>query len=70
MTYVTEVMRTVWDNEIGKNINVGPDHDGLGILEIDGGEEYVRICLTPQHAVHLAKAILDCAADMGAKLDA
>lgn len=69
MTYVTEVMRKVWDNEICKFIDVGPDKDGLGTLEIDGGDEYGRICLTPQHAVYLAKAILDCAADMGAKLD-
>lgn len=66
MTFEIEVMRKVFDNELGLCINVGPDADGLGIVEIDGGQEYGRICLPPQHALYLAKAIIDCAVEMGA----
>lgn len=67
MTYEIEVMRKVFDNAIGKSIDVGPDKDGLGCLEIDGGEEYGRLVLQPQHALFLAKDITVCAVEMGAE---
>lgn len=67
MTYEIEVMRKVFDNEIAKSIDVGPDKDGLGCIEIDGGDEYGRLILQPQHALFLAKAITACALEMGAE---
>lgn len=66
MSYEIEVVRKVFDNEIGKSIDVGPDKDGLGCIEIDGGEEWGRIVIPPKHAIFLAKAINDCALEMGA----
>ena len=68
MSYEIEVVRKVFDNENGMHIKVRPDCDGLGLVEIEGGEEYGG-CLrvSPQHAVFLAAAIERCAFDMGAE---
>lgn len=60
------VVRHIYDNENGGCIKVGPDSDGLGLVEIDGGEDYGRIVVQPQHAILLAKAIEDCAKEMAA----
>ena len=70
MTYEIEVVRKVYDNHVGKCIEVGPDKDGLGLVEVDGGDDWGRLVLPSQHAALLAKAIADCAADMEAKATA
>ena len=67
MSFEIEVVRKVFDNEIGKHLKVQPDCDGLGLVEIDGGDEYGRIVIQPQHALFLARAIEQCAIDMGAE---
>jgi hypothetical protein len=67
VSYEIEVMRKVFDNGIGKSIDVGPDKDGLGCVEIDGGEDWGRLVIQPQHALFLAKAITECALEMGAE---
>jgi len=64
--YTIEVVRLVLDNEHGRSITVQRDRDGLGLLELDGGDEYGRLILPPQMAVHLADAIRRAAVEMGA----
>jgi len=59
-----EVVRKVFDNEHGSHIKVGPDLDGLGLVEIDGGKDYGRIVVPPKHAIWLAKAITATAEEM------
>jgi hypothetical protein len=63
-TYGIEVVRHVYDEEHGHKLTVGPDCDGLGLLEIDGGDEYGRLVFSPGHAKYLANAIAKCAAEM------
>lgn len=67
MRYEIEVVRKVFDNVCGTHLKVQPDTDGLGLIEIDGGEEYGRIVICPQHALFLSSAIEACAIDMGAE---
>ena len=69
MSYEVETLRRVYDNDIGKHIEVRPDGDGLGLLEIDGKDEYGRLVLSAEHAIVLAKAIHDCATEMLAAID-
>ena len=63
-TYGIEVVRHVYDEGRGHKLTVGPDKDGLGLVEIDGGDEYGRLVLPPGHAKYLANAIAKCAAEM------
>jgi hypothetical protein len=68
VSYEIEVTRKVFDNDLGAHVRVQPDVDGLGLVEIDGLEEYGgRICAAPQLAMHLARAIEACALEMGAE---
>lgn len=63
--YEIEVVRKVFDNEHGEHVKVGPDCDGLGLVEIDGGEHYGGcIRILPQHAILLAAAIEASAKEM------
>lgn len=62
--YGIEVVRHVYDEEHGKKLTVGPDKDGFGLIEIDGGDEYGRLVLSPGHAAVLAAAIAQCAKEM------
>ena len=57
--YEVETMRKVFDNELGAHIKVGPDADGLKLVEIEGGEDFGcgRITLDPRMALVLAGAI-------------
>lgn len=59
--YETDVIRRVHDNGTGRNIEVKPDGDGLGLVEIDGGDDYGRITLPPEMALMVADAIGKCA---------
>lgn len=63
-TYEIEVVRKVFDNDCGTHIKVCPDLDGIGLVEIDGGEDYGRIVLAPAHALVLAEAIASAAKEM------
>ena len=62
--YTIEVERKVFDNENGTHIKVRPSRNGLGLVEIDGGDEYGRIVVPPAHALLLADAIAVAAKEM------
>lgn len=63
--FETNVIRNIYDNEIGYHITVRPDVDGLGLVEIDGREEFGgKIIIQPEMAKELASAILACAAEI------
>lgn len=58
MTYTIEVTRKVFDDDLGASIEVRPDQDGLGLVNIIGGEDFGGdICLCPEMAILLADAI-------------
>lgn len=62
--FETDIQRVVHDNENGWNVKVLPDRDGLGLLEIEGGDEFGRLMLPANMAVHVAKAVHDCAREL------
>ena len=61
--YELEVSYKVWDNIIGTCVEVGPDSDGIGLLELKRRDEKNeitdRFTMTWEEAVLVAKAILD-----------
>lgn len=58
--YEIEISRKVFDNITGRHVTVGPDSDGLGLIEIkssdDFGNGYIRI--NKEMAEKFAEAIL------------
>lgn len=65
--YEIEVVRKVYDNVAGGFISVGPDTDGLGLIEVipgDYGNGYIR--LPREMASQLAQALWSAANDRGA----
>lgn len=63
--YEIETFRKVFDNENGASIKIGPDTDGLGLIEIDGGEDFGRgVRVSPEMALVLAEAIKRAAQEM------
>jgi hypothetical protein len=71
MKFSTEVVRKVYDDEDGVYIQVGPDGDGLDLVELRVSDEEskkyygdVRITLYPAQARLLADALLACADEM------
>jgi hypothetical protein len=68
MTVETELMLEVW-NSSGWHHEIGPDRDGLGMVEIRYYEERQtntthRLAFSVEEAEHIAAAILKVAADM------
>lgn len=65
---VRELWCAGWD---GDSIKVGPDRDGLGVVELryenKAGEVMDRLSIPPDAAELLAQAILDCAKELNAK---
>jgi hypothetical protein len=65
--FSTEVVRRVFDDSDGVYIEVGPDSDGLDLIQVSTSgesEEYygkLRLILAPEQARHLAKALLAAA---------
>jgi len=51
----------IWDDDHGTHIDVGPDSDGLGLVEIKQFDEdnkcINRIVMTQEEAILLAEAI-------------
>jgi len=72
MSFTVEVVRKVFDDENGVFIEVGPDCDGLGGIEIrtvdkESKEYYgdVRLSIhSKQQAILIGQAILAAAEDM------
>ncbi len=62
MTYTIEHEIKVFDDENGGFVSVGPDRDGLGLVELrqnDDGKEVVRISMTLEHAQAFGKALTE-----------
>lgn len=62
MSFSAETVIQVWNDEHGDRVEVGPDRDGLGLVEIrsytDDNQIGSRITLAPEQAVLIAEAIL------------
>jgi hypothetical protein len=63
--YSTEVIRQVWDDAYGVFLQIGPDDDGIGLIQMETTtakaiEFYgkVRLLVTPEMAVLLGKALI------------
>lgn len=72
MKFETEVMREIWEEPEGDNhLEVGPDRDGLGCVEIrrkdSAGKICERISFPVEEATACANAMLACAKEMSAK---
>lgn len=68
-SYEIETVRKVYDNAAGECISVGPDCDGLGLVEIDGGQHYGGCLRVPaEMALVLADAIKAAADDLLSKV--
>lgn len=63
--FETDVTRRVWDNENGTKIVIKPDADGLGLVEVDGGDDYGRLVMDPKMAIQVAEALRLTAIDIG-----
>jgi hypothetical protein len=62
MTYTLETMYEVWDDGSGSHIEIGPDRDGLDLVEIrsfepKGNEPTDRIVMTKEQAQMVARAL-------------
>lgn len=69
MRYEMETMREIWpDKGDGERIEVGPDRDGIGLVEIRQKQPdnsiSDRITLPVEAARLLAKALILCADEM------
>jgi hypothetical protein len=62
--YTLERVYKVFDNESGAMIKISPDVDGLGLIELDGGDDYGRLTLPPELAGIVGHAILHCCDDV------
>lgn len=63
-TCITTEMHISVACECGGAVRVSPDKEGLGLVEIDGGEEFGLLILTPEIALAVAPAIAAVAQTM------
>ncbi len=71
--YETEVFRRVYNNEYGCYYQIGPDADSIGCVEVryivEKGKmhpEQMPMC-SPECAVLIGQAMIDCAKELQAK---
>lgn len=68
MGYSMETMREIWDDKNDDCVEVGPDRDALGMVEIrfktDNGAIGERIGFSPDRARLVAQAMLACADEL------
>lgn len=68
--YTLEIVRQIWHDKNGDRVEVGPDSDGLGLVEIRHRDMYskitARITLEPDAASMVAAAMLACAKELKA----
>lgn len=61
MKYTVEILIQIWDDNSGCRLEVGPDRDGLDLVEIrgysDDGKLSTSITMTQESALLLAQAI-------------
>jgi hypothetical protein len=69
MSYSTETMREIWDDKTGEKVEVGPDRDALGMVEIrcktGAGVITTRLAFPADEARLVAQAMLVCADELG-----
>ncbi len=71
MAFELETMYEIWDNDGGEMIEVGPDRDGLNLVEVrlvdihktDQERFLARITMHPDQAEAVAKALMLAAAN-------
>lgn len=70
LRYSMETMREVWDDKHGDCVEVGPDRDALGMVEVrcktDDGAIGARIVFPAAKARLVAQAIFACADELDA----
>lgn len=73
--YSTEVLRRVYNDTDGVYLQVGPDSDGLDLVQLStpgkDNEEYygmIRLVVTPEQAKLLGLALIDTADELLAKV--
>ncbi len=67
--YETEVLRQVWHNQDGWRIDVGPDRDGTGMVELryydkDSPGPINRISFPAECAALIAEAVKACGTEL------
>jgi hypothetical protein len=61
VTYTTEIHFKIYDDGNGAALRVGPDADGLDLVEVEGGHDYGRLVLPPEMARRLASVLVQVA---------
>lgn len=63
MGYTLETMKEIWDDKSGCHIEIGPDRDGLDLIEVrsidDHGKIDARLSFTKEQASLIARAITE-----------
>ena len=66
--YSVDVVRRVWDDKTGELFEVGPDSDGLNLVQIaykaEGCKVVNHMVFTPEQARFIAAAMVSCAYDL------
>ena len=77
MTVTTELVRNVWHDKEGVAIQVGPDADGLNLVQVKTydkkSEEFygvIRFTMDAEVARSLGRALIDAADDADASYEA
>ena len=71
MKYTTETIREIWPDEgDGERYEIGPDRDDLGLIEIrlreGDGKVHQNITISVDAAIHIIKALAECANELSA----
>ena len=72
--YEMEAVYEVWDNKSGEHFAVGPDRDGLGLIEVryfqpEKLECVSRLTFTPEQATMISSALDKVVNDLQEKVD-
>ena len=72
MKLSAETTHEVWNDEIGSHWEIGPDRDGLGLVEIrcydpDNLEPVDRLVFEPEVATMIAEAMVKAVAEIPKK---
>lgn len=63
-----ETRYEIWNDDDGYVIKIGPDADGLGLIDVReieaDGKEVARLTFLPEQAELIAKALLKAVADL------
>lgn len=68
MKYSKEKMWEVWNDDDGTHVEIGPDRDCFGFIEIrrkdEKGKIVERFAFNPEEAKLIAEAILSCYSEL------